>query len=162
MCKVMSIAEKLKNASKGTRLWCTILGEVELVGVDWNRADYPIKVVRPDRGMDEILTKDGRLYSSAPEADCILFPSKDNRDWSTFDITPVDTPCMVRNGTGMNSRWELRYYAMNDRTFDSQFKSNMVPDGARNISSTSKWDYVVPVSEFDFTDLESNYKRSIV
>lgn len=80
MCEVMSVAERLEDIPVGTRLWCTILGEVELVGVNWNRTDYPIKVVKPDKGMDEILTKDGRLYSSAPDSECILFPSKENRD----------------------------------------------------------------------------------
>lgn len=150
MCKVMSIAERLKDAPKGTRLWCTILGEVELVGVDWNRADYPIKVVRPDIDMDEILTKDGRLYSSAPEADCILFPSKDN----------VDTPCMVNNSNNAND-WLLRYYAKNDRLFDSQLRSSDVPS-VESPQFTSRWKYVVPVSKFDFTNPAANFERSIV
>lgn len=160
MCKVMSIAERLKDAPKGTRLWCTILGEVELVDVNWNRADYPIKVVRPDKGMNEILTKDGRLYSSALEADCILFPSKNNRDWSTFDITPVDTPCMVNDSNNVND-WLLRYYAKNDRLFDSQLRSSDVPS-VESLQFTSRWKYVVPVSKFDFTNPGANFERSIV
>lgn len=160
MCKVMSIAEKLKDAPKGTRLWCTILGEVELAGVDWSRADYPIKVVKPSIDMSEILTKDGRLYSSALEADCILFPSKNNRDWSTFDITPVDTPCMVNNSNNANN-WLLRYYARNGRLFDSQFRSSDVPS-VESPQSTSRWKYVVPVSKFDFTNPAANFERSIV
>lgn len=160
MCKVMSIAERLKDAPKGTRLWCTILGEVELVGVDWSRADYPIKVVKPSIDMDEILTKDGRLYSSALEADCILFPSKDNRDWSTFDITPVDTPCMVNNSNNAND-WLLRYYAKNGRLFDSQLRSSDVPS-VDSPQFSSRWKYVVPVSKFDFTNLAANFERTIV
>lgn len=160
MYKVMSIAERLKDAPKGTRLWCTILGEVELVDVNWNRADYPIKVVRPDKGMDEILTKDGRLYSSAPEADCILFPSKNNRDWSTFEITPVDTPCMVNNSNDSNG-WLLRYYARNGRLFDSQLTSDQVLD-IDSPQYSSKWRYVVPVDKFDFTNLKANFEKSIV
>ena len=160
MCKVMSIAERLKDAPKGTRLWCTILGEVELVGVDWSRADYPIKVVKPSIDMDEILTKDGRLYSSALEADCILFPSKDNRDWSTFDITPVDTPCMVNNSDNAND-WLLRYYAKNGRLFDSQLRSSDVPS-VESLQFTSRWKYTVPVSKFDFTNPAANFERSIV
>lgn len=160
MCKVTSIAEKLKDAPKGTRLWCTILGEVELVDVNWNRTDYPIKVVRPDKDMDEILTEDGRLYSSAPDGDCILFPSKDNRDWSTFDITPVDTPCMVNNSNNAND-WLLRYYAKNGRLLDSQLRSSDVPS-VESLQFTSRWKYVVPVSKFDFTNPAANFKRSIV
>lgn len=160
MCKVMSIAERLKDAPKGTRLWCTILGEVELVDVNWNRADYPIKVVRPDKGMNEILTKDGRLYSSVLEADCILFPSKNNRDWSTFDITPVDTPCMVNDSNNAND-WLLRYYAKNGRLFDSQLRSSDVPS-VESLQFTSRWKYVVPVSKFDFTNPAANFERSIV
>lgn len=160
MCKVMSIAERLKDAPKGTRLWCTILGEVELVDVNWNRADYPIKVVRPDKGMNEILTKDGRLYSSALEADCILFPSKNNRDWSTFDITPVDTPCMVNNSNDSNG-WLLRYYARNGRLFDSQLTSDKILD-INSPQYSSKWKYVVPVDKFDFANPGANFERSIV
>lgn len=120
MCKVMSIAERLKDASKGTRLWCTILEEVELVDVNWNRADYPIKVVRPDKGMNEILTKDGRLYSSALEADCILFPSKDMRNWAYVEFRkepPEGTICLVSDahefiscGKINPSYGSIRYY----------------------------------------------------
>lgn len=64
MCEVVDIAEKLKDAPKGTELYCTILGEVKLVSVDLTGTDYPIKIesTRADCCNDEILTRYGKLY----------------------------------------------------------------------------------------------------
>lgn len=103
MCEV-DIAEKLKDAPKGTELYCTILGKVKLVHVDLSRKDYPIKVEssRGDCTNDEILTRYGKLYMGHSDSECILFPSKENRDWNKFDITPIDTPCMVNNSNDDN------------------------------------------------------------
>lgn len=161
MCEV-DIAEKLKDTPVGTELYCTILGKVKLVHVDLSRKDYPIKVKidRMDCTNDEILTRYGKLYMSQPDSECILFPSKENRDWSRFDTIPVDTPCMVNNSNNDNE-WLLRYYAINGRLFDSQRTSDEVPS-IESPQYSSRWKYVVPVSKFDFTNLAANFERTIV
>lgn len=161
MCEV-DIAEKLKDAPVGTELYCTILGKVKLVHVDLSRKDYPIKVKidRMDCTNDEILTRYGKLYMDQPDSECILFPSKENRDWSRFDTIPVDTPCMVNNSNNDNE-WLLRYYAINGRLFDSQRTSDEVPS-IESPQYSSRWKYVVPVSKFDFTNLAANFERTIV
>lgn len=163
MCEI-DIVEKLKDAPVGTELYCTILGKVKLVHVDLSRKDYPIKVEssRGDCTNDEILTRYGKLYMGQPDSECILFPSKENRDWSKFDITPMDTPCMVNNSNDVNG-WMLRYYARNGRLFDSQLTSDKIPSTSVDSPQfSSRWKYVVPVSKFDFTNLAANFERTIV
>ena len=62
-------------------------GEVELERID-SKEDYPIitsKGVNPHTQSfsEELFTKEGKLYLYEP-GECILFPSKDQRDWNKF------------------------------------------------------------------------------
>lgn len=78
----------LKNCPKGFRLYSLLHGEVSFRGIDEN-SDYPITYDYPIMGCigESVsafyLTRNG-AYSSNYNGDCILFPSKDQRDWSKF------------------------------------------------------------------------------
>ena len=74
----------LKDCSKGTKLYSTIYGDVELVRVYLDDDAYPIEI-KIGEGSDMIcdITNDGRLLDDFP-GECTLFPSKDERDWSKF------------------------------------------------------------------------------
>lgn len=72
----------LKDCPEGTKLYSTVFGEVELDYVE-NSAEYPIKVLI--KGEIDSFTEDGRLYSDY-EGECVLFPSKEQRDWSKFKV----------------------------------------------------------------------------
>ena len=77
----MNIAELLKICPKGTKLYSPLCGEVTLESVCLGE-DCQIYVSSDiSGGLD--FTKDGK-YFYADDAECLLFPSKDNRDWSTF------------------------------------------------------------------------------
>ena len=73
----------LKDCPKGTKLYSSVFGDVELVEVSKNEnLIFPIKVKRSDNTPVNFV-KDGKLcvgYSG----ECVLFPSKDQRDWSKF------------------------------------------------------------------------------
>lgn len=83
----MNIAEILKNCPTGLKLYSTVYGEVEFVCVKNNYSDiYPISCRRRN-GYEKSFTNDGRIYFDYPDAECVLFPSKTQRDWSKFGVS---------------------------------------------------------------------------
>lgn len=79
----LNLVEILKDCPKGTKLYSTVFGEVELDEVDNFSLERPIVVLHS--GFFERFTKDGRLFYRC-DGECVLFPSKDQRDWSKFKI----------------------------------------------------------------------------
>lgn len=75
----MNIAKILKYCPKGTKLYSTVFGEVKFSEV------YPndMIVVSIKDGCKRVFHKDGS-YSEYGE--CVLFPSKDQRDWDEFRL----------------------------------------------------------------------------
>lgn len=83
MDKNINLVEILKDCPKGTKLYSTIYGEVEFVKVCQNDSvDFPIEFKLSDNSLNSVTT-DGRLYDEF-NGECILFPSKDQRDWRKF------------------------------------------------------------------------------
>lgn len=85
----MNIAEILKKCPKGMKLYSPVYGEVKLEDVR-NEKNFSIYCITEKGGLDAF-TSDGRIYSEYPHAECVLFPSKDQRDWSKF-IVPDQVP----------------------------------------------------------------------
>ena len=78
----INIAEILKDCPKGMELFSPIYGKVELLKVDSN-SEYSIKTVTSiDRPAS--FTPYGRLYENYPSAECLLFASREMRDWTKF------------------------------------------------------------------------------
>ena len=78
----INIAEILKDCPKGMELYSPIYGTVGLLEVNSNPV-YPIMTVTSiDR--TGIFTSDGLLYENYPSAECLLFPSREMRDWTKF------------------------------------------------------------------------------
>ena len=77
------LVEILKDCPKGTKLYSTIYGYVTLFKVQ-NSGRFPIKFMKSD-GICNSLTARG-LFSLECEGECVLFPSKDQRDWSKFKV----------------------------------------------------------------------------
>ena len=44
-----------------------------------------------DFGAEESFQSDGKYMARYPDAECVLFPSKDQRDWSKFGATDKET-----------------------------------------------------------------------
>lgn len=80
----MNIANVLKYCSKGTKLYSLIHGEVTLHEVNIGNA-YSITVVT-NKNDYEYYTKEGIYNHRYSDSECILFPSKEQRDWSKFRI----------------------------------------------------------------------------
>ena len=78
----LNLVEILKDCPKGTKLYSPIFGEVELDKIDIH-SDTPIRVLCK-YGKDGF-SKDGRICP-AYNGECVLFPSKEQRDWSKFKV----------------------------------------------------------------------------
>ena len=84
----LNLVEILKDCPKGTKLYSTTYGDVEFIRVNQN-ADvyYPIEIKLSDDSINSVTT-DGRLYEYY-NGECVLFPSRNQRDWSKFKIKKV-------------------------------------------------------------------------
>lgn len=113
----MNIAKILKNVPKGTNLYSTVFGNVELLSIDGSVC--PIKVRTIPGGIYQAFTKEGKISPGYQNTECVLFPSKENRDWDTFK---VETPCnfkpfdkvLVRNED--NEPWSIQFFGYYDES----------------------------------------------
>ena len=79
----LNLVEILKDCPKGTKLYSPIFGEVELEEVYINDdKSYPIRV-KISKNAFNSFSEDGRNYREY-NGECMLFPSKYQRDWSKF------------------------------------------------------------------------------
>lgn len=79
----LNLVEVLKDCPKGTKLYSTIYGDVELEKVYLKDDEYPIEIKIGEGSDMTYVANDGRLLGDFP-GECTLFPSKDQRDWSKF------------------------------------------------------------------------------
>ena len=77
----LNLVEILKDCPKGTKLYSTVIGDVEFRGIKKNTI-YPI-IVKVNDGQVESFTTDGKMLAGQ-YGECTLFPSKEQRDWSKF------------------------------------------------------------------------------
>lgn len=76
----LNLVEILKDCPEGTKLYSPIIGEVEFKRIKY--CEYPIVTCSKNGNRILSFTKDGLFFL---EGECImLFPSKDQRDWSKF------------------------------------------------------------------------------
>ena len=136
---------ELLNDCEGVELWSDIFGKCKLLNTKGD-CSYKIEVEVIDKDKDEdgieCFTQDGKFYIGYPNAKCMLWPSESNRDWTTFK-----KPIKIKEGTpvmclvGVNGSWILRKY---------------------NNAVTVYYNYIVPATEFDFTNFNSNKSKSII
>jgi len=104
-----NIAEILKDCPKGTKLYSPICGECELLEIT-NRYALAIRVKCVKSKRIFIFSADGRFMYNGNEGECLLFPSKENRDWSTFNYTK-----RFKKGDFIHNRdFTCIYYGVND------------------------------------------------
>lgn len=85
---MINVAEKLKDCPKGTKLYSPLFGEVEFVRIEIGNPGFSIVVKVLDNGIPYSVvtfTDEGKWYN-VEQSECLLFPSKDNRDWNKFRI----------------------------------------------------------------------------
>ena len=87
----MNIAEILKYCPKGTKLYSTVFGEVKFSEIYPN--NMIVVIIKDD--FKRVFHKDGS-YSEYGE--CVLFPSKDQRDWDEFRLPVKRGDIMMSDG----------------------------------------------------------------
>lgn len=87
----------LKHCPKGTRLYSPIYGEVTLYSVNNRRIDV-IATNCSDETTHIEFSRLGRLILGYSNAECVLFPSKDQRDWDKFRIPTKKGDVIMFNG----------------------------------------------------------------
>lgn len=141
----INIVDKLRYCKKGTKLYSPLFGEVEFNNIVNNK----IYVITCNTSEIDFC-KDGRYSDMYPDSECLLFPSKDNRDWNNFQVLEEGHRVMCSDN---GNCWSLCRYANNDAA-KASFGSEI----------NTYWNYIVPVEDFDFTaeDITINKEKSIV
>ena len=93
----LNLVEILKDCPKGTKLYSPIFGEVEFEGV-YNNAIYPIAVKAKTNPIEGKCTEQfmylapSGILDLSFNSECMLFPSKDQRDWDLFTVPDCKKP----------------------------------------------------------------------
>lgn len=158
----MNIAEILKYCNKGTKLYSTIFGDVYFQRV---RSNKDLIEVTSDCDVSHEFFPNG---SYSLQGECVLFPSKTQRDWSKFRLSiKKGDIMMLENGT---RPFIFRKY-LKDSTgiegFISDFYCGITKSNELEIKTTNNpyWtmDFIIPASEEAKKELfdkiaESGYK----
>lgn len=80
----LNLVEILKDCPEGTELYSTIFGEVTFNKIEEDQG-YPITFTIKNREDIISVTSDGRHLLNF-DGDCTLFPSREQRDWSKFNV----------------------------------------------------------------------------
>lgn len=92
-----NIAEILKYCPEGMKLYSPICGDCTLYCVDVNES-YSIEIIACSNNSHQLFTSEGLFLGDQEDAECLLFPSKNQRDWSNFQIpTKAKDIMMFRN-----------------------------------------------------------------
>ncbi len=149
--KVLNLCEKLAGCPKGTKLWSPLFGECEFVELGDNMENsYPDDyiVVDSDEMGRTTFDKHGHYFSSSEE--CLLFPSRENRDWDSWEcpkpkverfdpktLQPFDKVLIRDRG---KSLWQPALFAQFE--IEDMFPVKIIPDDI-----CCAYEYVVPYNE---------------
>ena len=76
----LNLTKILKNCPKGYKFWSSIYGDVEFVTISSDMVIFNLLHLR----FTELKVYKNGKYSIFGEAECVVFPSKEQRDWSKF------------------------------------------------------------------------------
>ena len=132
MNEKLNLVEILKNVPKGTRLWSPVIGDCTFVEIDENNKidedkkigegeeSYPIRCSTLNENDEWTFGSDGS-FTNYDSAECVLFPSKENKDWSTFKIPNKKhkhfkpyQKVLVRSYSNGNTIWIPGFYGYYD------------------------------------------------
>lgn len=90
----INLVEILKDAPKGIKLWSPIYGNCEFVEIKNDNSIFPIVCKVKAKGLTfcqdyAFFTAKGEYSNDFDNTECVLFPSRENRDWSTFHVEPL-------------------------------------------------------------------------
>ena len=150
---------KILEGCKGIKLYSPILGEVTLTEIFPHEIQVTsVKDTRFGFGFN------GRYFGEKyPDGECLLFPSKYQRNWSKFvKPIPKDTPFMVCDVPDAGCGWHLYFYANYDEEYEQhRVFLNGEKSKADYNKPTTTFKYMIPFDKFDANDIEESLKYNI-
>ena len=134
----IDLTKILKDCPNGFELYSSLCGTVLFRGIDCD--DYPVKCECHD-GKLMRLTKEGYFFNYYG-AECLLFPSKDQRDWSKFTAPWYKKERF--DPKTLNAFDKVLVRDINDETWSCNFFS-----------------HIIEVIVYKFTTITSSYKQCI-
>ena len=143
----LNLVEILKDCPKGNKLYSLIYGDVELEKISNDENDkYPIFIRLTSNTIDYV-AKDGR-YLGNYDGECVLFPSKDQRDWSKFKVKkPRFSPKTLRPFDKVlardseDTRWRCTFYSHSIESEES------LSDLYKYVTTTKNYKCCIPYNE---------------
>lgn len=125
----LDLTKILEGCPEGTKLYSTVNGEVIFRNVASFSCDYPITATAYNKNANSTkkvcFAKDG-IYMLDYDGECVLFPSKDQRDWSKFerfwdkpkvkkfDLKTLHPFDKVLAKDGFSSKWTCSFFSHMD------------------------------------------------
>lgn len=94
---MINLVSILKHCPEGTKLYSPIYGEVVLDSVQ-SKSIYTLAKTNNGATLVVEFTRLGRLHYEFSNSECVLFPSKDQRDWDKFRIPTKKGDVIMFNG----------------------------------------------------------------
>ena len=121
----IDLTKILKDCPKGWEFYSCIYGKVRFDCLQ--SCEYPVLTIRGD-GLYASFSRVGK-YTDAPDNECCLFPSKEQRDWSKFeapwykkdkndkfDPKTLKTFDKVLARSHKNHMWKVDFYSHKDES----------------------------------------------
>lgn len=83
MNKNINLIKILKDCPKGTEFYHTAYGRVWFCWIDLD-SSYPIRLSFSKEMSDDVGVTSKGFFHKDYDGECLLFPSKDQRDWDKF------------------------------------------------------------------------------
>lgn len=131
----MNIIDKIKV---GDTLYSTMAGKVTIVEIDPKEICNNNIKVKGELGLTFSFDKEGKYYTTG---ECVLFPSKENRDWSTcnpkFNINTLEPFDKVLVRDNNNHCWTAGIYSHYEDYGDTRFY----------IANNTTWNQCIPYND---------------
>ncbi|MGE4284041.1 MAG: hypothetical protein AB7G87_10010 [Clostridia bacterium] len=130
---------KLDIALKGFEsmtFYCTLYGDVSLVSVEKDNTLF----FKPPKAVAFQTDRYG-VHKDYPDGECVVFPSKDKRDWANFLKLNLPEFSYVMAGDDVNDLC-VRHYKGDGYCYTGGINASMD-------AQSLKWDYVIPFEQYN-------------
>lgn len=126
----LNLIEILKYVPKGTKLWSPICGECHFKEIrEGSCTPIVCRAMSIEGNFHTVcFTKEGRRNPEFANGVCVLFPSKENRDWQKFEVPkkhkefkPFQKVLRVDDNSLTIRVWATDFYSHYDETICKHF-----------------------------------------
>ena len=149
---------KILEGCEGVELWSPLCGKC-IFSKMLKDPNYPIMVsaLTNENKKNIVFTKEGHYHCLLKKGECVLFPSKDQRDWSKFERPiPIDTPMMYSDSLVVTD-FNIGFYGGKD------YRHYVYYNGKKSegCTETCHPNFIIPFDDFNPNDIEESLKYNI-